>query len=181
MTESLFRLPAHMRRGLASALEAGMLPVPCTPAAVSSILNQRQGAEDVVAVVEQLRASGIDGESGRCLDPNGRGGRGPRACTRLGLVGSRKCQGLHARDTRRVYEELLGQAAKSVWASTFAYFDGQRAFEVLARRMDEVPSLQVKLLLNIQRGGGDTTGAGTSRAPVRGAVLDGGLAGGAAS
>ena len=64
---------------------------------------------------------------------------------------------MHARDTRRVYEELLGQAAKSVWASTFAYFDGPKAFEVLARRMDEVETLQVKLLLNIQRGGGDTT------------------------
>lgn len=65
--------------------------------------------------------------------------------------------GLHARDTRRVYEELLGSAEQSVWASTFAYFDGPRAFEVLARRMDETPGLRVVLLLNIQRGRGDTT------------------------
>ena len=42
--------------------------------------------------------------------------------------------GLHARGTRRVYEELLGSAERSVWACTFAYFDGPRAFEVLARR-----------------------------------------------
>src|SRR5205807_1703882 len=65
--------------------------------------------------------------------------------------------GVHARDTRRVYEELLGAAEISVWVSTFAYFDGPRAFEVLARRMDAKPDLRVILLLNIQRRRGDTT------------------------
>ncbi len=67
--------------------------------------------------------------------------------------------GLHARDTRRVYEELLGSAERSVWASTYAFFDGPRAFEVLARRMDARPALRVTLLLNIQRKRGDTTAA----------------------
>ena len=67
--------------------------------------------------------------------------------------------GLHARDTRRVYEELLGSAERSIWASSFAYFDGPKAFEVLAKRMDERPALQVTLLLNIQRKKGDTTAA----------------------
>jgi phosphatidylserine/phosphatidylglycerophosphate/cardiolipin synthase-like enzyme len=65
--------------------------------------------------------------------------------------------GLHARDTRRVYEELLGSAERSVWASTYAFFDGPRAFEVLARRMDAIPALRVTLLLNIQRKRGDGT------------------------
>ena len=67
--------------------------------------------------------------------------------------------GVHARDTRRVYEELLGSAERSVWASTYAFFDGPKAFEVLARRMDERPNLDVSLLLNIQRKKGDTTTA----------------------
>ena len=156
MTESLFRLPAHVRRGLASALDSGMLPVPCTSAAVGSILNLREGAEDVIAVVEQLAATGLEGKAAaawiRTVEEAAAGVPAPD------LVWSGpEVPGLHARDTRRVYEELLGQAARSLWASTFAYFDGQRAFEVLARRMDEVGSLQVKLLLNIQRGGGDTT------------------------
>ena len=48
--------------------------------------------------------------------------------------------GLHARDTRRVYEELLSSAEWSVWASTYAFFDGPTAFDVLARRMDASPS-----------------------------------------
>jgi len=65
--------------------------------------------------------------------------------------------GVHARDTRRVYEELLGTAERSVLACSFVYFDGPRAFDVLARRMTERPRLDVTLLLNIQRRRGDTT------------------------
>ena len=42
-----------------------------------------------------------------------------------------------------VYEELLGSAARSAWVTTYAFFDGPRAFEVLARRMDETPGLSV--------------------------------------
>jgi hypothetical protein len=53
--------------------------------------------------------------------------------------------GRYARDTRRVYEELLGSAERSIWASTYAFFDGPRAFEVLARRMDSMPALHVTL------------------------------------
>ena len=69
--------------------------------------------------------------------------------------------GLHARDTRRVYEELLGTAERSIWASTYAFFDGPQAFKMLASRMDAVPGLEVTLLLNIDRKRGDTTVAET--------------------
>ena len=58
-----------------------------------------------------------------------------------------------------MYEELLGSAERTVWASTYAYFDGPRAFATLAGRMDAIPELQVTLLLNIQRRRGDTTAA----------------------
>jgi phosphatidylserine/phosphatidylglycerophosphate/cardiolipin synthase-like enzyme len=47
----------------------------------------------------------------------------------------------------------------SVWASTYVFFDGPKAFEVLARRMDARSELRVTLLLNIQRKKGDTTAA----------------------
>lgn len=60
--------------------------------------------------------------------------------------------GLHARDTRCVFDELIGRAERSLWISTYAYFEGKRAFEVLAARMDAVQELQVHLLLNIKRG-----------------------------
>ena len=54
-------------------------------------------------------------------------------------------------------EELLGSAERSIWATTYAFFDGPKAFEVLARRMEATPALRVTLLLNIQRKRGDTT------------------------
>jgi phosphatidylserine/phosphatidylglycerophosphate/cardiolipin synthase-like enzyme len=52
---------------------------------------------------------------------------------------------------------MLGSAQRSIWASTYAFFDGPRAFEILARRMDATQALHVTLLLNIQRKRGDTT------------------------
>jgi len=58
-----------------------------------------------------------------------------------------------------VYDELLGSARRALWVSSYVFFDGPRAFEVLARRMDAVPELRVTLLLNIQRKRGDTTQA----------------------
>ena len=67
--------------------------------------------------------------------------------------------GVHARDTRQVFEELLGSAKTSLWACTYAFFDGPKAFQVLAKNMDNNPSLEVTLLLNIQRGKGDSTAA----------------------
>ena len=51
----------------------------------------------------------------------------------------------------------MRNAAKSVWMSTYVYFDGPRAFADLARRMDEIPGLRAVLMLNIQRARGDTT------------------------
>ena len=59
--------------------------------------------------------------------------------------------GLHARDTRRVYQELFSSAKRSLWAVSYAYFDGPTVFEQLARRMESVPELRVTLLLNIHR------------------------------
>jgi phosphatidylserine/phosphatidylglycerophosphate/cardiolipin synthase-like enzyme len=56
-----------------------------------------------------------------------------------------------------VYEELIGSAKYSVAVCTYVFFDGPKAFEALARRMEAVPNLRVTLLLNIQRKRGDTS------------------------
>ena len=75
--------------------------------------------------------------------------------------------GLHARDTRQVYDELVGSATRSLWISTYAYFDGPRAFETLADRMDAVAGLQVVLLLNIHRQHGRARVGRRPRGPLR--------------
>ena len=150
-------LPAHQRRRLADAFDAGLLPDSPSPAALRSVLGLRD-AEELLSDLGALARIGISGRSVaawlRAVEQAA--GRAPV----LDLVWSGpEVPGLHARDTRRVYEELIRNAERSVWMSTFAYFDGSRAFADLAQRMDAVAGLRVVLLLNIQRTRGNTTAA----------------------
>ena len=158
MTEVLLALPAHLRKRLERALDTGMVAPPYRPAAVDAAVGGASESEAVAKALAELHSLGVSG-------------RGCAAWLRgFDQVASRRAapdfvwsgpevSGLHARDTRRVYEELLGSAARSAWVATYAFFDGPRAFEVLARRMDEAPELAVTLLLNVQRKRGDTTDA----------------------
>lgn len=138
------------------ALASGLLSAPYTEASIRSALGTRDDCavlSDQLKKLEEMGVSEVAASSwirsliealSRTAKPD--------------LVWSGpEMPGLHARDTRRVYEELLGEAERSVWASSFAFFDGPKVFEVLANRMDQVQELRVVLLLNIQRARGDTT------------------------
>jgi len=156
MSDVLLDLPSHLRDRLVSALESGLLGPSPTLASLRSVLGDREDAEDLVASLLALGRLGISGPAAaawfRTLE------RATARVRKPDIVWSGpEVPGLHARDTRRVYEELLGSAERSIWASTYAFFDGPKAFEVLARRMETTPALRVTLLLNIQRKRGDTT------------------------
>lgn len=155
MIRALHDLPSHLRERLAAALESGLVGSPYSVAALSSFLA-REVAESVVDALSELETLGIRDRAAaswiRTLDAIAMESPKPD------LVWSGpEVPGLHARDTRRVYEELLGGAEHSILASTYVFFDGPKAFQVLARRMDERAGLEVTLLLNIQRTWGDTT------------------------
>ena len=156
MIEAFLGLPAHLRRRLAKALESGMVDTSSPLESLRSVVGLKQGGEDVMAGLGALQAMGVVGSAAAAWlrtveDATSR-------MQRPDLVWSGpKVPGVHARDTRQVYEELLGSAERSIWASSYAYFDGPKAFHVLASRMDERPELRVTLLLNIQRKKGDTT------------------------
>lgn len=156
MIDALLELPPHLSKRLSSALEAGLLASPYSIGSLRSVLGLKDGGESVVEALLALERLGITGlaaaawirtveeVASRTMKPD--------------LVWSGpEVPGLHARDTRRVFEELLGTAERSVWASTYAFFDGPRMFEVLSRRMDARPDLRVTLLLNIERKRGDTS------------------------
>lgn len=151
-------LPAHVRHRLEAALESGLVTASSLPSGLRAALGSSLGASpaDVLADLGRLEALGIKGRAAAAwLQTTAQATRRVPAAD---LVWSGpEVAGLHARDTRRVYEELMGSAERSLWASTFAFFDGARAFAVLARRMDDRPALSVTLLLNIQRRRGDTT------------------------
>lgn len=157
MANRLLSVPPHERRRLADALQCGLVAAPYSETALRAA-GVSEGAADVLAALENLEQLGI-------------AGRGAAAwlemvdevalrVPQVDLVWSGpEVAGLHARDTRRVYEELLSSAERSIWASTYAFFDGPKAFEVISRRMDEAQELEVTLLLNIERRYGDTSTA----------------------
>jgi phosphatidylserine/phosphatidylglycerophosphate/cardiolipin synthase-like enzyme len=154
--DALLDLPSHLCERLASALKSGLLGPSPTPTTLRSVLGGREGAEDVVASLLELERLGISGLAAaawlRTI------AQAAARTPKPDLVWSGpEVPGLHARDTRRVYEELLGTAERSIWASTYVFFDGPKAFEVLARRMESMPTLRVTLLLNIQRQRSDAT------------------------
>ena len=149
-------LPVHLRRRLVSALDSGDLPVPSSPLMLRSVVGLRDEAEEVSSALEDLADQGISGQSVahmlRAVDHATSNAPAPDI-----VWSGPPVYGLHARDTRRVYEELVGTAERSFWVSTYAFFDGPRAFSSLAERMEACPNLDVKVLLNIRRRRGDTT------------------------
>lgn len=156
MIDPLLDVPPHLRERLASALKSGLIAAPYSVASLRSVLAHAERIDDILGALVELDHLGISGSVAgewiRTIE------RVQARTARPDLVWSGPdVPGLHARDTRRVYEELLGSAERSVWASTYAFFDGPRAFEILARRMDAVPDLRVTLLLNVERRRGDTT------------------------
>ena len=113
MTEALFALPSHMRRRLADAFESGVLAVPCSSASLRSVLGLREGGDEVAEAVAKLENMGLSGPACaawlRTVEEVA--SRTPKP----DLVWSGpEVPGVHARNTRRVYEELLGSADRSV-------------------------------------------------------------------
>lgn len=158
MIDALIDLPPHLRDRLASAFETGLVGAPYSVGALRSALGAVDVGERLLLAVREMERLGLAGASAAALVRTV--GEVTRRTTKPDIVWSGpEVPGVHARDTRRVFEELLSTAERSIWASTYAFFDGPRVFDVLSRRMDARPALQVTLLLNIERKRGDTTAA----------------------
>lgn len=158
MIEALLGLPLHLRERLAVALEAGVLSTAPSTAALRSVLGSAESVDHVDTVLREFNRLAVPGPA--CAQWIRSVGASQARLPRADLVWSGpRPAGVHARETRRVYEELIGSATRSVWVSTFAFFDGPRAFDVLATRMDAAPALRATLLLNLQRKRGDVTAA----------------------
>ncbi len=61
------------------------------------------------------------------------------------------------RDTSVVVRELFRTAHQKVIVAGFAVHGGKRLFSELAKRMEEIPALEVALFLNVHRAPGDTS------------------------
>jgi phosphatidylserine/phosphatidylglycerophosphate/cardiolipin synthase-like enzyme len=153
---ALLAQPTHLRSRLGRTLAAGLLRAPYTIAAIRSGIGGGTDAEleALRTALATLDRRGVTGPAiALALDA---AALGAHAAPRTDLVWSGpEAEGLRARDTRRVYDELVSAATLSIWISTYAYWDGQHAFRSLADRMNALPQLRVSILLNIGRKYGD--------------------------
>ena len=68
-------------------------------------------------------------------------------------------EGIANRDTSVVVRDLFANATQTVLIAGFAVYQGHKLFQALADRMLIIPSLEVRLFLDIQRPHGDTSAA----------------------
>ena len=113
MIEVLASLPTHLRKRLASALESGLLTPPYSTMSLQSVLGSREGDQDLLGALRELEQMGISGlaAGGWLRTVEETTSRTPQP----DLVWSGpEVPGLHARDTRRVYEGCSApQSARS--------------------------------------------------------------------
>ena len=154
MIDALIALPSALRRRLAQALESELLSPPYTLASLRSTVGiQDEAVLDALREWERLR---VPGKAGAVWLRSLEAASSAIAPASLVWTGP-EAKGLHSRNTRQVYEELVASAKRSLLISTFAYFKGPKAFKGLADRLDSTPNLKVTLLLNIERGRQSTT------------------------
>jgi len=156
--DAIVGMPVHLRRRLASALRTGSLVPPYDVMAVTFAIGTSDGADAVAAELAGMDREGLSG--------SGAAGVLERIDMALARVprpdivwSGPEVTGIHARDTRQVLDELIGSARTHLLLSSYAFYDGKRAFETLAARMDAQATLAVTLCLNIQRKAGDSSAA----------------------
>lgn len=149
---SLFsQVSTERLRALADALDSGRLTgldrlameAFLSPTAARQLSDQRL---DRTHLSYMLRVLIADRESARSLAPTvDLVWTGPE-----GSVSS-------SRDTGVVVRELFASAKESVLVVGFAVHRGREIFKQLSERMDEIPSLDVRMFLNVSRALRDTT------------------------
>ena len=137
-------------RALASAARAGRLGQPYSAIALGRLLDPAVVSETAA----DLQTLGLSTEAlGPALSLLAdEREAAARESGRVELVWTGpELPGAGSRDTLVVVRELFTSAEVSVLVSGFAVHQGREIFEPLARRMAEVPSLKVRLFLNIAR------------------------------
>lgn len=159
MTDALIKLSNADLRALVAGLRSRRVSAPYSELQLSRVLpgsltrtvstglaelDSLAFTEDqIVAVLELLER---DRKAGRSIEPQ------------IDLVTSgSEAEGITNRDTSVVVRELFAHAETSVLVVGYAIYQGQRVFEALARRMGEIPVLDVKMFLNIPRPDKDNT------------------------
>jgi phosphatidylserine/phosphatidylglycerophosphate/cardiolipin synthase-like enzyme len=161
MTDYLRKLSAADLGDLASALRSGRLCPPYSPLSMQRILDGSSAAA-LAAHLQELADQGFRNDQIATtleLLATDRQVR-QRLDEQIDLVTTGpEVRGVTNRDTSVVVREMFATANKSVLVAGYAVYQGQRVFQALAERMAERPTLAVRMILDIQRGPGDTSAA----------------------
>jgi phosphatidylserine/phosphatidylglycerophosphate/cardiolipin synthase-like enzyme len=150
-------LPSDLR-ALAAGLRTGHLSPPYGPTAVQRVLNASSAAE-VSTGLQELAAAGLPPAGiARTLELVASGYENrPPIEDLVDLVTTGGGVGGGNRTTGLVVGELFRNAQQSVLVAGYSVYQGQRVFQALADRMQEIPGLPVRLFLDIQRRPGNTS------------------------
>ena len=156
--DAIMALSPHSRQRLTAALDASHLPPAPTGTAIAATVGLEGGVDDLIADLNALEKLGVVGTAAaawvRAVE------QANARTVKPDLVWSgQEVPGVAARQTASVFDEVIRTAERTLWVSTYAFFDGPQVFAALAERLDRLPDLKVTLLLNIQRHHSDTTTA----------------------
>jgi phosphatidylserine/phosphatidylglycerophosphate/cardiolipin synthase-like enzyme len=156
MTDALCTLSAQTLTALAERIERGSLSVPYTEMGLNVVDAAVRAA--VAADLESLRALAVAPAAIavflRALSRQRQHAQHTQQRTELVWTGP-DVGGSHTRDAGVIASELFAQAERSVLVATYALHNGRDVLAALAGRMDDVPELDVKLIVNIERHIGD--------------------------
>jgi len=159
MSQQLFRLSDQDLRALAAAIRSRRIVPPWTALALQRLLPSSV-CEEAAAELTTLAGQGMSADQlAATLDfvVGDREQRRADAETIELVTSGPEGPGIANRDTSVVLRGLFAQAESSVLVAGYAVYQGQRVFQALADRMKQLPSLRVRMFLDIQRPYGDTT------------------------
>lgn len=159
MNDAISKLSNTDLQTLIAALRSGRVTAPYSGLQVSRVVPSALSAT-VREALAQLDAQGFSPEQIATvlglIELDRKNGRISELPIDLVTSGP-EAPGITNRDTSVVVRELFAHAQKSVLVVGYAVFQGQHVFESLAKRMVEVPDLNVRFFLNISRPDGDVT------------------------
>lgn len=158
MISPLQKLSSSDLRALAEAIRSGRLDPPFTPVSVQRYLP----GPDTGIVASELQQFIVSTNSEslalflEVLADDRINRSQPEDVIDLVSTGP-EAPGTANRDTSVVVRELFSQAKDYVLVAGYAVYQGRDVFRALAERMDKLPSLNVRMYLDVQRKQGDTT------------------------
>ncbi len=161
MTEFLLPLPTNDLKALALALHSGRVAPPFSSIALRRVVSSDSPGELIAGLTRLAEHGWTPTQIGVLLDGvvSDRVARGSIEDALDLVTTGPEIAGIDNRDTSVVVRELFAGANTSVLIAGYAVYQGQQVFQTLADRMQERPDVSVRIVLDIQRGHGDTSTA----------------------